>query len=109
MQNDDVSSATKQPVSEGESAAGVAWVIEHGDSPVSAPLYYSLTQGRFGYWEADHLLALRFARKQDAQEYEAIWLSDADHGIRICEHEWVEAAPAVKPDNDTGTNVADEK
>lgn len=26
--------------------------------------------------------------EQDAEQYADAWLSDADHGIRICEHGW---------------------
>ena len=60
------------------------WVIEDGNSPVSAPLYFS---GRNIYgelkWSSDNQLAVRFCRKEDAMRM----VSPGEH-IRICEHGW---------------------
>lgn len=62
------------------------WVIERGDSPGFEPLYYA-PQTDAG-WDKDHLLALRFARKQDAEVIVAAYCLDDEHGVRIAEHGW---------------------
>ena len=41
-----------------------AWVIERGDSQPSAPTYWS---GHDDRWSQDHMDAVRFSRKQDAE------------------------------------------
>ena len=62
------------------------WVIERGDSEPAEPLYYA-PQTNDG-WDKRHLLACRFARKQDAQIIsDAYGLAD-EYGVRICEHSW---------------------
>lgn len=63
----------------------VGWLIEYGDSPVSAPLYYSIID-RAGKFQPDHLLALRLARQEDA---EALATTFGVTPIRIAEHSWV--------------------
>lgn len=63
-------------------ATEYAWVIERGDSPPSSPTYY--TGGSDG-WSQDHLDAIRFSRKQDAERaaYHLRWPN-----CRIAEHGW---------------------
>lgn len=66
------------------------WLIEAADSDPAAPRYW---RGSFGdernFWTDDHMLAVRLARRQDA---EAVC---GDHGVlggyavRICEHGWM--------------------
>ena len=59
-----------------------AWVIELAESPVSSPQYWAGSS----LWTGDNGLAIRFARKQDAQQAAQMML-DGVH-IRICEHGW---------------------
>lgn len=58
-----------------------AWVIERGDSQPSAPTYWSGPD----QWSQDHLDAVRFSRKQDAERV-ACRLGQGYH--RIAEHGW---------------------
>ncbi len=67
------------------------WVIEHGESETFKPLYWrgdnheSRPEGDdniFNPWSYDHLQAVRFARKEDAEKVK--FLSE----VRICEHAW---------------------
>lgn len=67
-------------------APEIGWVIERGLSEVSAPDYYSVAGGGVK-WTKDNLLALRFARKVDA-ELMALACYGGDHGHRIAEHIW---------------------
>lgn len=66
----------------------VGWVIEHKNSEPCAPLYWSGNG-----WSRDHLRAIRFARKEDAERTARGWDEDdplphepAEH--RCCEHAW---------------------
>lgn len=60
-----------------------AWVIERGDSQPHSPTYWSGIDS----WSQDHLDAVRFARKQDA---ERVAHSIRDGGYhRVCEHGWI--------------------
>ena len=64
------------------------WVIERGDSGPSGPTYWA---GLDDKWSQDHLDAIRFARKLDAERVSARihWPNN-----RICEHMWLgEATP----------------
>lgn len=63
-----------------------AWVIEDPQSPTSAPRYYTLRPNQEQFWSYDHADALRFARKQDAEDYVAHFVQH--DGARICEHGW---------------------
>src|SRR6185312_3151035 len=67
------------------------WVIERGDSSPSSPTYWSGPD----YWSQDHMDAVRFSRKQDAERV-ACRLHGGHH--RICEHGWCNnpTPPAVE-------------
>ena len=58
------------------------WVIERGDSEVSAPKYWDGSA-----WSSDHWQAVRFARQLDAQRV-ALHLPIGGKPPRICEHGW---------------------
>ena len=61
------------------------WVIEHRNSQTCAPMYWIGND-----WSPDHLLAIRFARKVDAERTVSGFDEDApawpQH--RVCEHKW---------------------
>lgn len=63
------------------------WVIERGDSEPSAPTYWAGLGDRDfdGRWSQDHMDAIRFARKLDAERVSAKmrWPNN-----RVCEHGW---------------------
>lgn len=63
------------------------WLIEHGASPSSAPLYW--TGRSMGTWSGNHMEACRFARREDAFRV-SLWLGDATNRVehRIAEHAW---------------------
>lgn len=64
--------------------ASFAWCIERGDSSPSTPTYWSGPD----YWSQDHMDAVRFLRKQDAERV-ACRLGQGYH--RVCEHGWSDA------------------
>lgn len=57
------------------------WVIERGDSEVCAPTYWAGPDR----WSQDHMDAIRFCRKQDAERV-ACRLGQGYH--RVAEHGW---------------------
>lgn len=57
------------------------WVIERGDSRPSAPAYWAGDA-----WSQDHLDAIRFVRKLDAERVSARMTYPNN---RVCEHIWV--------------------
>ena len=63
------------------------WVIERGDSEVSRPRYW-----RGNGWSYDHMDAIRYARKIDAERTASGFDEDGrlplDEPHRICEHGW---------------------
>lgn len=65
------------------------WVIERGDSEVSAPTYWagfnSLIQPK---WSQAHLDAIRFARRVDAEKISTVIQERGMALNRICEHGW---------------------
>ncbi len=66
-----------------------AWVIERGDTPVSEPKYWAAGQidaARFSAWTSNHTQAIRFARKEDAENVANRIMKGTD--VRICEHGW---------------------
>lgn len=67
-----------------------AWVIEHGNSPVSQPLYWTaglpIKELPPRHWHSNHLEAIRFARKEDAEKIATALLEGVP--VRICEHGW---------------------
>lgn len=58
------------------------WVIEGAWSHVTSPDYWLGSSA----WSTDHERALRFARKQDAEQAAAMMLDGIR--VRICEHVW---------------------
>ena len=61
------------------------WVIELGRSEVSAPEYWCGNG-----WSKDHMRAIRFARKIDAENTAKGWDDEPAPEIpyRFCEHGW---------------------
>lgn len=64
------------------------WVIEHKNSEPCAPLYWAGNG-----WSREHMKAIRFARKEDAERTARGWDDDdplpnepTEH--RYCEHAW---------------------
>jgi hypothetical protein len=69
----------------------IGWVIEKGETHY--PKY--LTVNRRWDWTHDHLEAIRFARKQDAELVDSHFLlSERIEEHRICEHSW---EPVAQP------------
>src|SRR5207247_643095 len=62
------------------------WCIEHGEA--RAPKYLSVLDGHWN-WNPDHLKALRFSRRADA-EMVATMVNEVD---RIAEHSWEISVP----------------
>lgn len=79
-----VAAAEPRPISE------AAWLIE-----VDGPRYLSLDPNVPGFWTADHMLATRFGRRVDAENY----LSSQDtldpNIPKIVEHLWLAHPPAT--------------
>ena len=68
------------------------WLIERGDSEVSAPKYWAAGMrdpATFSAWTSNHDQAIRFARKLDAKRVAERLMKDIP--VRICEHGWVNA------------------
>lgn len=59
------------------------WIIEGAWSSTGSPEYWVGSSA----WSSDHRRALRFSRRQDAQQ--AADLMCAGLNVRICEHIWV--------------------
>lgn len=65
------------------------WVIERGDSSPAKPKYWAAGQReaeRTSAWTSNHMEAIRFARKTDAEKTATRLFPNI--GIRIAEHEW---------------------
>ena len=62
-----------------------AWVIERGDSRPSQPTYWAGIAATHSTWSEDHMDAVRFSRKQDAEKV-ACGLGQGYH--RVCDHGW---------------------
>lgn len=58
------------------------WVIEGAWSSTADPAYWCGSS----LWMNDHMKALRFARKLDAERAAEMMLADVN--VRICEHSW---------------------
>ena len=67
-----------------------AWLIERADSEPSAPWYWAAghqpNKGKGTGWTQDHLEAIRFARRRDADKVAERLFPDIE--VRICEHGW---------------------
>lgn len=88
----DAAIAAHAKAAEGEPSSGTAetgWVIECEDSDPAAPLYWAGKD-----WSEDHMTAVRFARKIDAQRLHFHLMPDTD--VRICAHEWSVAVRALE-------------
>ena len=59
------------------------WVVEGAWSSPAMPEYWVGSSA----WSSDHMKALRFARREDAQQ--AADMMCAGLNVRICEHAWV--------------------
>lgn len=60
-----------------------AWLIERASSDPSAPQYFAgYKHGQFLTWTYNHLKAVRFSRKEDAEQM------DLGEEVRVCEHAW---------------------
>jgi hypothetical protein len=71
---------------EDEAAVETGWVIEEGESPAAEPAYFC--GGADGpSFQADHLKAMRFARREDAEAFALMSQGSLD-GVRIAEHQW---------------------
>jgi hypothetical protein len=65
------------------------WLIERADSSPAEPRYWAAGQReaeRSSAWTSNHMQAIRFARKEDAERVAARIMKDID--VRICEHDW---------------------
>jgi hypothetical protein len=69
----------------------IGWVIERGDSEPSAPTYWAGLDDR---WSQDHMDAIRFARKRDAERISARMRYPNN---RVCEHMWCDPPAALAP------------
>jgi len=82
------------------------WVIERGDTPVFAPLYFAFHQHAGGdlnddppngwLWDFDNLKAARFARREDAEKFWTCAIGRDRDEVRVAEHGW--GTPPAAPD-----------
>lgn len=77
------------PQSQANNLDDIGWVIERGDSSPAAPTYWSGPD----MWSQDHMDAIRFARKLDAERVSARARLRSPNN-RVCEHMWIGAALA---------------
>ena len=63
------------------------WVIEHKDSPVETPQYWSGEVNPFS-WTANSYDAIRFARELDARRFANKCFDRENSNHRFCEHGW---------------------
>ena len=68
----------------GPMATEFAWVIEGAWSPTSRPMYWR----GFTLFSEDIEMAIRFARKEDAERVFNQIPALCDMNVRICEHGW---------------------
>ena len=65
------------------------WLIERADSSAAEPWYWAAGQRdaeRSSAWTQNHMEAIRFARKDDAEKVARRLFKDIE--VRICEHGW---------------------
>ena len=82
------------------------WVIERGDTPVFAPLYFAFHQHAGDdlnddppngwLWDFDNLKAARFARREDAEKFWTCAIGRDRDEVRVAEHGW--GTPPAAPD-----------
>ena len=73
-------------------AEELGWLIERGDSEVAEPKYWAGTDRdpqRSSAWTSNHMEAIRFARRDDAEKVAKRALGGI--GVRICDHIWADA------------------
>lgn len=77
------------PVRERKPIEG-GWCIEHHTSSPAQPKYWCGYNDGGDDWSIDHLKAVRFSRKQDAQTVSEYLeqLEDSWHKNRVAYHEW---------------------
>lgn len=69
--------------------AETGWLIEREDSPPSGPRYWAAGQReseRSSAWTENHMHAIRFARKLDAERVAERTMKGT--AVRVCEHMW---------------------
>ena len=95
-------SASQEALREARDEYG--WLIEHGTSPVSSPAYYAgggnwanepYDPRRSSAWTSNHLHAIRFARKLDAERFAERAMAGIP--VRVCEHAWDAALAQSAP------------
>jgi hypothetical protein len=79
--------AAPRPAAVGAAGLESGWCVERG--PASAPNYLHVDGGLLA-WTPDHMKAMRFARRADAEQITEI-VDDAD---RIAEHAWHDSPTA---------------
>lgn len=90
-----------------------AWLIEHGASDASSPLYwcgFKLDTNppeprEAGEWTKDHLLAVRFARQIDAQRAASTIDHDPSPPPRVAGHSWIGGPSSTGPAASPGLHV----
>jgi hypothetical protein len=63
------------------------WLLEHPDTSRGVN-YMTLRPDIAGFWTADANLALRFARKCDAEDFESYFGPVEGEGSKAVEHRW---------------------
>lgn len=91
-------SPSQEALREGRDEYG--WLIEHGTSPVSSPAYYAggghwAKEPWSSAWTSNHLHAIRFARKLDAERFAERAMAGIP--VRVCEHAWDAALAQSAP------------
>jgi hypothetical protein len=68
------------------------WLIESTWADCS-PHWWTLEPGSMVYWTKDSAKALRFARREDADNFASHFLDGDDFEVRITEHQWSQPHP----------------
>lgn len=70
------------------------WLIEHKDTSKGVR-YLTLRYEVASFWTNDSLLALRFSRKQDADDFREYFAPIEGDMDKAVEHQWCDPAPAT--------------
>lgn len=73
------------------------WLLERADSDTASPWYWAAGQidpSRSSAWTQNHMAAIRFARREDAQAVADRLMRKVPVAVRVCEHEWSPHQPA---------------
>lgn len=68
------------------------WVLERADSSASEPWYWAAGQidpSRSSAWTQNHMAAIRFARRADAERVAKHLMRKVPIDVRICQHVWM--------------------